>query len=413
MDPRLRSAGTEEFAVALTLPRWLAAVIAGVLIIAASVFSVDRAPTRKEDPREALVRAERRAASSASKAGARLRGLMLRDSVRAAIARVQPSTTSRSVLSPGLPPELARFDRVLGVRLDLVRAQQRQEPIDLVFTLDTAASVRSAMLDRPFIGVTHVLPSAPGQRCTSIVQHAPRRAFEDMYPRYWTAYASGVGTASRLLGPCGFYEAFGSPGHGVDEWLAKGGWRFGSSAILRPGYSQRVWLGYSNYWFEPLWARRSGWPLRRLASAKGYRCASGDAEVCKAIILDPNADPQAGRTLPMAADRIVPPSSASVDYESWYMSLGPREARYLADMANDLGPDRFRRFWTSEKAPAEAFADAAGQDLGTWTVAWARRTYGQNGRGPSPDVDTAMWAVLLALSGLGAAVTTSRRRQMA
>jgi hypothetical protein len=78
-----------------------------------------------------------------------------------------------------------------------------------------------------------------------------------------------------------------------------------------------------------------------------------------------------------------------------------------------MGRERFQRFWTSDKAPAEAFQAAFGRDIGAWTVEWAQDSYGVRGRGPAVSASSALVAALVALFSLGAAIAAARRQQVA
>jgi hypothetical protein len=211
-----------------------------------------------------------------------------------------------------------------------------------------------------------------------------------------------------MLGPCALYEAFGAPGPEIDRWLAKGAWKFGMSGSLKN--RSEMWRG-NDSWSLPLWGWATGWPLRAYITPLGYRCASGDRDVCRQVVLDPNSDRGDRRRLHVGADRII--ARTTKDEGTWAVSLGPLEPAFLSEMAGSIGADQFRRFWTSDKPTAEAFFAATGQDIGAWTAAWARDAYGHPRRGPGVDTSGASWAALLALLGLSGAIVSARRRQVA
>lgn len=397
--------------MALTLPRWMAAAVAGCLIVAAWFLSRPAPRSRPEGRRFELIRREQRASWASNEAVAHLRDLIVRDSVLAVIGRAPRADTSRIFVSSALSTvAVNRVVPVLGVRVSLMRARPAASPIDIAFVLDSAREVRGRPVSRPLLGVTHVLPPVGGRHCLAIVRLLARDyQFGASNRRYWTTYLTSAAVARKVLGPCALYEAFGAPGAQVDRWLADGAWKYGNSGALKGRSSS--WSG-DNYWGERLWGRTAGWPLRGYVTPTGYRCASGDHAACRLAILEPSADRSADRTLRVGADRIV---AAENSNEYWWFpaTLGPMESAVLADMARSIGVDQFRRFWTSDKPPAEAFFAATGQDIGAWTAAWARDTYGEVGRGPGTDASSMTWAAVLAVLGLSGAIVSSRRRQVA
>jgi hypothetical protein len=82
----------------------------------------------------------------------------------------------------------------------------------------------------------------------------------------------------------------------------------------------------------------------------------------------------------------------------------------LADMARDVGPDRFTAFWQSQLPLPEAFAGATGTSLAQWTREWIIGTYGQPTRGPLVTRTSIAFAMLLVLSAVGASSVVARRR---
>jgi hypothetical protein len=144
-------------------------------------------------------------------------------------------------------------------------------------------------------------------------------------------------------------------------------------------------------------------------SGPGYRCLAGDVARCRSTVVDGPDEPHSQRYTRVTDEGLI------LRRAEWYtpFPLGPSESRLLGDMAQSLGPERFRAFWTSNLPPAEAFASAAGQDIGAWTADWARRTYGPVGRGPGISASGTAFATLITLLALGGATAASRRRQVA
>jgi hypothetical protein len=322
------------------------------------------------------------------------------------MGRVPRADTSRLVVSGSLPTDLRSVVAVMGARAALLRVHPAAAPIDVAFVFDSVSAIRGRPMSRSIHNVTHVLPPAGGGRCLVIEQlHS---GFGRWSARGSSRYLTSVATAARMLGPCAFYEAFGTPGMEIDRWLANGAWKFGESGSVR---GRSAPLQFDNYSWAPLWGRTGGWLLRRYFTLLGYRCASGDRDVCRQVVLDPYSDRESGVGLRAGTDRII--ARTTVDGGWWEVSLGPLEPAFLSEMANSIGADQFRRFWTSDKPTGEAFFAATGQDIGAWTAAWAGDAYGHPRRGPGMDTSSTSWAALLALLGLSGAIVSARRRQVA
>jgi hypothetical protein len=109
----------------------------------------------------------------------------------------------------------------------------------------------------------------------------------------------------------------------------------------------------------------------------------------------------------------MPPGVAPVvRYWSVRHPLGWTSQVYLADMVNDLGADRFQRFWSSDLPVDGAFAAAMEVPLDQWTMRWARAQVGAAERGPGVLLSSAAVGLLLAGAMVGGAMALVTRRQV-
>lgn len=394
--------------MALTIPRWIAAAIGGWLVLISVILRPEPAETRPYDARRTLVVRSTRAGVMAGMAARRLRAIQLRDSTLGSLSS-RRATESRFVVGAGLDDGMRRLVRSLEARASLMRTQQPISGIDIAIVHDTINAVRGGPLARAGLSIAHVLPTTRDDRCLVLGRVVPRDRTADA-SQWWERDFATEARARTLLGPCGFYEAFGTPGQGIDHWLRNGGWKFGTIGAWNRRFP--VEEEWNFYWWARPWFDLIGWPVRSAMSNKGYACVTGDREICRELVLEPFWTSQNERRLArIGREGVV----SAGDYADWpsVRILGPGEPALLAEMVRSLGPERFQRFWRSEQPPADAFLAASGQDIGDWTAAWATRSYGERTRGPGVSVGGALFAVVLITLAVVTATTAARRRQVA
>lgn len=393
--------------MALTLPRWLAAAVAGFLALTAMILGYGEEQPRPPNARRTWAVRETRAAVMAGNAASRLRAMQLRDSVRWA-AGTRRELGSRVLVSAGFSQSVHPMLRSLAARTSMVQAGRAEHGIDIAMVFDTIASLRGRPISRAPLTIAQALPTEPGSRCLSLARVIPRleASFES---GWWRREFPSEENALRLLGPCGFYEAFGAPGRGVDRWLRDGAWRFGIVGAWSREY--RTPEGWDAYWNSSVpWHVQAGWPLRGNISEPGYRCVAGDISTCRELVLDPASARGAA-----SYRRIGPDGIVSIWTLGWWdvRPLGTGEPALLAEMVRSLGVERFQKFWSSDLAPADAFLTATGQDLGEWAAAWARRSYGEQSRGPGLNARAIAFALVIVTAALLMVTAAARRRQVA
>jgi hypothetical protein len=398
--------------MALTLTRWMTALVIGALIIIV-VLIIPRRPDRPERQSAGfeLLNDFRRFDAHAGRSARRVRTWHVVDSVMSSLARLPRATQSRIVFAKGLERSLPVLRMAVG-RMDAFRPATPAAPIDLALVYEPPVMIQGHETQGYWGSPVRVLPRTTGDRCVTIVrmpkafgsQEIAKDDYDWMRNRIFRSFQNG-----EVLGACAFYEAFGAPGPGIDRWLRSGGWRFGLAGTVP---ARQEWRAFVDSALLSPWSAWLEGDFRRQFPPKGYRCLTGDAQMCTSIVLDAGAD--AGLTL---HTRVF--ENGVLDFRGSFAdrwvdgNLGWPQQWMFADLIRSLGEERFRRFWTSDKAPGEAFADAFGQDIGEWTVQWARDVYGVRGRSPTVSASSALVAVLVILLALGSAIATARRQQVA
>jgi len=184
--------------------------------------------------------------------------------------------------------------------------------------------------------------------------------------------------------PCLFFEAYGAPGPAIRTWLVARDFDLALSGERTTAHKP---------------ARMS--PFESLAFRHTITvCAAGRADRCLRSLLQPASR---SRTELRPATWAFPLRSGN---------LGAEGGHFLADMARDLGPDRFRAFWTSDLSPDSAFAAATGKPLGQWATGWARQTFGAINASPAPGARSTVLAFLITAAAMAWGMWFAARRQV-
>jgi hypothetical protein len=228
--------------------------------------------------------------------------------------------------------------------------------------------------------------------------------------RYWTRVISGelrdravpfdgplVQVFKAGLGPCAFYAVYGTPGKPVRRWLVTRGWDL--ALILDPGAPGRqqgslIEMVDPRYpWF---------WDAIYSLPSPAAACLASRPEGCRAAVL-------AGA----GEDFAIPvPDIMRID-RRWGRAQRLVEAqRFLADVAHEVGRERFLTFWTSALPVDTALAAALKRPVGEWTAEWQRGFVRPIRLGPTPPIGAIAIAFALAAIALSFVVLTASRRQV-
>jgi hypothetical protein len=136
---------------------------------------------------------------------------------------------------------------------------------------------------------------------------------------------------------------------------------------------------------------------------EGRLCILGNVAVCEGLVLNADTTARSARQ----ADGIY----SLVGAHSGRQWLGTG-SRYLADLAREMGSERFALFWTSDGEPTQAFRHAFGIEIGQWTYEWLIRTHGQAVPGAHVSASKFIVAALLVSGFVGLAAAGATRRQI-
>jgi hypothetical protein len=399
--------------MALTLIRWLAAVVVSCALVAVGILHGPverrRAPLIPLTPGRAFELAQR----DLARTNDHLRALEIRDSLIASAAGTQAREAGFSMsIDPALDDSTRHLVET-AIQNQLVGDGARPRvPVIVAVVLDTARTVHGLPRRAPdgLLPIETFLPTPNQRECVVLgrMTVAARAA-----SRYWrrllqqAARAGEVGGA--LVGPCAFYAAFGLPGPAIARWLGDAGWRLARFAD---------WRRPPAPWADPFGAQHATGlarfldmeqlRMRGVLAPEGLACGAGRAPECgRALATKPVSADDTTWQRHVVTTRILPWWTARRDEP-----LGPSEGWLLSDMAHSLGRDRFARFWQSGLEPDTAFRAAAGHEMAQWVGEWVHIVYGRVTVGPAAPAHAAVNAFLLIAMACGVAVTLATRRRV-
>jgi len=201
------------------------------------------------------------------------------------------------------------------------------------------------------------------------------------------------------LGPCAFYAVYGAPSRGVRHWLAKRGYDLARVPLWdrerpeRPQYSFVMYEDGTRWWWRSVYQ----FPV----SAIG--CMAGRALSCRAAVLS-GAEEWTGDSLPRFLES---------DARGWWRGQRVLNSdRYLADVAREVGHDRFLRFWASPEPVDTALATALKMPVGEWTARWQRRFVPRLPLGPAAPLSATVLGLLLGGAAVVVIALGATRRQV-
>jgi len=372
---------------------WLGLALGGAAVI--SVSALPPAMTRLRGlpqrlPEEVRAAALQRKASDAANLLRRLRWLDSLPALAVGTAQDGLAVAGDPALASG--EELEQVRRML--RGELARVPRGEEPVVVGFFVqrpDFASEV-----DR------FVMPRRRYEFYAGRESGTPYCLIVDVRAERFTASTLGMWTDadgshhSDVLQVCRFVAAYGPPGRGIGDWLARGGFRYlelavppGTETYVAPAPPSRSFFG----------RRISYWEPRDIGPQK---CLSGEAAACADLVARGAPVDELVFT-PVDAHQDIPAQIGATYVPSPPPAL-TGAARYLfADLEREYGTDTFRAFWTSGRDMPDAFQASFGVSLGDWTVRWAAEQVGLERNGPALPrgvwLDTVVLVILSALAG--------------
>ncbi len=201
------------------------------------------------------------------------------------------------------------------------------------------------------------------------------------------------------LGPCAFYAVYGAPGRGVRHWLGKRGYDLARVPLWdreqpeRPQYSFVMYQDGARWW----WGSVYQFPVTAIG------CMAGRTQSCRAAVLS-GAEEWIGDSLPRFLQS---------DPRRWWRGQRLLYAdRYLADVAREVGHDRFLRFWNSPEGVDTALTTALKMPVGKWTERWERRFVPRLPLGPAAPLSATVIGLLLGGAAVVVIAWGATRRQV-
>jgi hypothetical protein len=390
--------------MALTPFRWVALAIIGCMLAVVGLVSlVDSSIRPRRGPRissasdttEARLRDRAGALNQdAQNLASRYRLVYLLDSATRAVARVPDTGMIRIFVADGYRPEVrATIDR--SIRLARGMRGGDKGKVDLFVVSDTARSIRGITRYLPQTEVRYQFPTRAGDRCRVFI-----RTFQ--HGDVPGAFSSEK-TAPQILGPCGFYAAFGEPGPAVRDWLVAGGWQYtleGSwttaSIIPEIGEEQSIF-------------KREAPALRYLNVETGAtECIKGELATCERVAAIRAPRRWAGAPVGEGTYAL------SLGRTRYFRgAIGYQAGELLSDAVREMGRDRFMTFWTSPDSVPAAYQKASGERWGAFIHRWMIAHYGEIHPGPRMSSYALMTSAILVIIALGGTMLMSVRRTYA
>ena len=201
------------------------------------------------------------------------------------------------------------------------------------------------------------------------------------------------------LGPCAFYAVYGAPGKGVQHWLARRGYDLARLPLWdrerfeRPQYSFVMYQDGKRWW----WGSIYGFPVTAIG------CLAGRTLSCRAGVLS-GAEEATADSLPRFLE--------SEPRRWWWGQRVLYSDRYLADVAREVGHERFLRFWNSPDPVDTALAAVLKMPVGEWTERWQRRFVPRLPLGPAAPLSATVIGLLLGGAAVAVVSLGAKRRQV-
>lgn len=329
--------------------RWIIGIT--TTLVVAAIFVVTRARFATPDaealadanPEVAEARALMRARNDSLQAWSRA---WQRARVLAAVGTLRPSSASFAIESRGSwsAGTIAAFRAAFEAELDSL--PEPRVPLRILLLPDTGRTSGS-------YSNWYLRPRQAGEPCV-VVLHLIDGANQTYRPR----------RDVDRLGVCGLYAVAGLPGPGISAWLdsTQSKSALGYRPSAPPEYARSLNRALGGY---------------ILSSLPVVACASGRDEACAPALLDPLAR---RRALPTLTSRVGIDDRAFV--QAYFFEINDFPGEVAAQLRHTLGEDRFAQWWASERGPAEAYEELAGEPFADFAQRYLKQHIGSRQPGP-------------------------------
>jgi hypothetical protein len=376
--------------MALTPFRWVALAAIGCMLAILAIVSIvptSRVPSWYAPPRRVVDTAEERlkdAASRLTQAGQNLafryQMMSMADSVRRIAARSRDTGAIRVFISDGFSPqERAAIDKTVRDARSIRRGDAGH--VDLFVINDSGQHVTA---------VRYQLPTKAGEPCRAYVTtgHGNNLTF---------AFNSEK-SSEQILGPCGFFAAFGEPGPLVRQWLIDGGWQYAiDGSWTSPPYIPEL-REDRGIFKGPAAASTSLNP-----ESGGIDCIKGVIDACERSMTT------RVRRRPSQVPGITP--SFWMGRRRYFAGTAGYQAdEILSDAVRELGRERFQAFWSSPDSVSVGFQKATGERWGAFIRRWMITHYGEIHPGSRVPTDAIVTSTILVIAAIAFTMLMSVRR---
>ena len=387
--------------MALTVRHWAAAALLGCAAVAVAFLPPEiESPPRPPFTARAEPGAARQIGTSVRRDLQALLLLQRRDAALALLRATRPSGPGIAMLVDpslrdprqhgGVAPQVRALAAVLDSAATMLAPFDTGVRLAVMATHDTDYSAPHVGGWVGLRGPVDLFPDAiDGRTCVVMIPLGSRTTRTRL-------------SVAHVLGPCGFYAAFGKPGADIARWLATASYHSAGAADWRKerprdAYDLADALRYMSPSQAWLGIGYAGLTL------DGAACAAGEVARCRPLTQDP---PQ--YLPPQIRDARGPLAHMAMRY--WWMD--DEQSWYLADLIRAMGRERFARFWISPLPRDSAFESAFGVSMDEWTHRWLVDRRPSVRVGSAIRLSSGLLGVLLAVLCVGGGAYYTTRRQI-
>lgn len=286
------------------------------------------------------------------------------------------------------PPARAAIDKTIRDARNLRRGDAGR--VDVFIIHDTTSSVRGIPRSWVPTEIRYQIPTRAGDRCRVFVTAGTPSTVPSAF--------NSEKSSEQLLGPCGFFAAFGEPGPLVRQWLLAGGWQYAidgswTSAPYIPALREDPSIFKGPSFASAMLIIGSG----------GIECIKGEMNACERTLA-----PRVSRRASQLAT--LTPSSWLGRRRYYQGTVGYQASEVLSSAVRELGRERFKAFWTSPDSVSVGFQKASGEGWGDFIRRWMIAHYGEVHPGPRMSSYAMITSAILVFAALGLTMLISVKR---